>query len=176
MTCKFFGAFVAIAISVVACVHDDRTVGSFIDDAAIESKANRAIAADKMIGRNSHVNVTSINGLVLITGETGSQESRNRVLELVRSVNGVRRAVNEVQVIDPSSMTDRSRDTWLTSKVKTKLMADKSIDSNRIKVVTERSTVYLMGLITEQEAQNATRIAQSVNGIQRIVKLFEYVD
>lgn len=155
---------------------DGRTFGSMVDDSSIVVKIDQLIKEDEKISDKNNINITSINGLVLLTGEVADMETRDFVLSKTRSVNGVKRTVNEMKVDLPSSVASRSNDSWLTSKVKTRLIYDKRIDSTRVKVVTENKSVYLLGLVTQAEAEYATEATRSVSGVQRVVILFEYTD
>jgi osmotically-inducible protein OsmY len=170
------GVVVAGAAAGGLAAHDRRSLGSQLDDATIETKAHAAIATDSELSDSTHVNVTSVNGIVLLSGETETAEARDRVLGTVRDIQSIRRITNEVRVAPPSSFSDRSADTWLTTKVKTKLMFTGKVDATRIKVITENRAVYLMGLVTQQEADIATEAARTVAGVERVVKLFEYLD
>lgn len=156
--------------------HDRRTLGALIDDQTIELRAGAAIKADEVLARDTHVNVTSVNGIVLLSGETATGELRDRALAKIREVAGVRRIVNEIRLAPPSSIGSRAHDSWLTTKVKTRLIHTENIDSTRVKVVTENDAVYLMGLVTRKEADVATEAASAVQGVTRVVKLFEYID
>lgn len=167
---------VAGAGTAAVAAHDRRTVGSFVDDQTIEAKAASTIRADEELRRDTHINVTSMNGIVLLTGEAATAEARDRVLEKVREIAGIRRTVNEIRIAPPSRLGARSYDTLLTTKVKTKLIAKEDLDSMRVKVVTENKAVYLLGLVTQQEAGLATDAARSTGGVARVVKLFEYLD
>ncbi|BAU47260.1 outer membrane lipoprotein [Sulfurifustis variabilis] len=169
-------AVVAGAGTAAVAAHDRRTVGAFVDDQTIEVKAASAIRSDEDLRRDTHVNITSMNGIVLLTGEAATDDARERVLAKVRDVAGIRRTINEIRVAPPSGLGARSHDTWLTTKVKTKLINTESLDSMRVKVVTENKSVYLLGLVTQQEAQLATDAARSTGGVARVVKLFEYLD
>jgi osmotically-inducible protein OsmY len=169
-------AVVAGAGTAAVAAHDRRTVGAFVDDQTIEVKAASAIRTDEELRRDTHINVTSMNGIVLLTGEAATEEARERVLARVREVAGIRRTVNEIRVASPSGIGARSNDTWLTTKVKTKLINSESLDSMRVKVITENKAVYLLGLVTQNEAQLATDAARSTGGVARVVKLFEYLD
>lgn len=164
------------AATAVTVAQDRRTVGAFVDDEIIELKATSAINQDDELKREAHINVTSLNGIVLLTGEAPTIELRDRVLTKVRGVTGVRRTVNEIRVAAASPFSQRSRDSWLTGKVKSKLFAVKELGSSQIKVITENDAVYLMGLLNRQEAELATEAAREVGGIERVVKLFEYLD
>jgi osmotically-inducible protein OsmY len=155
---------------------DGRTFGSMVDDSSIVIKIDSLIKEDERLADRSHINITSINGIVLLTGETPDTEFRDSILTMARSVNGVKRTVNEILITAPSSLSARSNDSWLTSKVKTKLIYDKRVDSTRIKVVTENKSVFLLGLVNHAEADYATETVRTVSGVQRVVILFEYID
>ncbi len=160
----------------VVVAHDRRTTGTIIEDQAIELKANTAFYEDKEIDESSHVNVTSYNMVVLITGETPSEETRQRIGNMVSEIPKVTHVYNELTVAAPSSLVSRSSDSLITSKVKTKLLTLKNFDGTRVKVVTEKGIVYLMGLLTHEESDRATDAARRVGGVQRVVKLFQYID
>jgi len=156
--------------------HDRRTVGSIIDDENIEIKTAIKISQDKGLKDLVHVNVISMNGVVLLTGEASTTEARDQVLTHARSVNGVRRITNELRISEPSSYGSRSRDSLITSAVKSRFLVTKDLDPSRIKVVTEANVVYLMGLVTQAEGDLAAERAATIEGVERIVKVFEYID
>lgn len=164
------GATAAVAAT------DRRTVGAFVDDNAIELKARKALNSDPEIGDDVHVNITSMNGIVLLSGETTTGELRDRVLSLIRDISGIRRIVNEVRVAEPRAFAYTTNDGWITSKVKARLIGTEKIPSTHIKVVTENSVVYLMGLVTQKEGELAAAATQQTDGVKKIVKLFEYLD
>lgn len=168
-------AIIAGATTGAVVANDQRTFSAFIDDAKIEA-SSRSLVSKTTEFEKAHINITSINGIVLLTGEVTSDESRTMALEKIGSVKGVRRTVNEIQIGPPSGFGNRTKDTWITSKVKTSLAADERVDSTRVKVVTEQNVVYLMGLITQSRAQFAAGAASKVKGVKRVVKLFEYTD
>jgi osmotically-inducible protein OsmY len=160
----------------ISAAHDRRTAGSQLDDQSIELKSSKQLSDDADLRQNAHVNITSYNGLVLVTGETTTNEQRERVVGMVRGIAGVRRIVNDLRVTPPSPFSARTQDTWITSKVKSKLIGVEGLDSLQVKVITENSVVYLMGLVTQKEAELAANAITELSGIERIVKLFEYVD
>jgi osmotically-inducible protein OsmY len=163
------GAIVGSAMMVV----DRRTSGVQIEDQAIELKsANRA---RDVVGERGHVSVTSYNRLVLITGEVPTEADRAAVEQQVAKVENVRSIVNELAVMGPTSLTARSNDTIITSKVKATLVDAKDVQASVYKVLTERGTVYLMGRVTEREANRGADLARSVNGVQKVVKVFETI-
>ncbi len=162
-----------------AVVHDRRTVGTVIDDQLIEAKAIKQIFSDEQLFKQAHISVTSYNNIVLLTGESPTEELRTRAYNIAAGIPKVRRVHNEITIAAPSSALTRSSDTWITAKVKAKLFGIDDIegfDPTRVKVVTENGTVYLMGLVTHEEADAATRVARTAKGVQRVVKIFEYVD
>lgn len=156
--------------------HDRRTLGAIIDDENVELKAAAKIGLDAELKNLVHVNVTSMNGIVLLTGEAATTEARDKILTHVRSVNGVRRITNELNITSPSSFGSRSKDSLITSAVKSRFLVTKNLDPTRIKVVTESNVVYLMGLVTQAEGELATERAATIEGVERIVKVFEYLD
>ncbi len=161
-------------------IEDDRgtrTFGSKIDDSLIETKVGVNVAkANPDLDKNSHIVVTSFNGVVLLAGQTSRADLKAQAEQAASSVQRVKRVHNELQVIAPSSLLARQNDAWLTTKIKTQMLADANIPGSRIKVVTENGIVYLLGLLTKQEAAQATNLVQGVSGVQKIVKLFEYID
>lgn len=159
----------------IAVAHDQRSAGAVIDDQGIELKATAALKGETQLYNESHLNVTSYNGVVLVTGEVPTEGLRDRVTDIVRNVDKVRTLHNEVILAAPSSLMARSSDAVLTGKVKARLIGEKGFDSTRVKVVSEGGAVYLMGLVTRDEAEIATEIARTTDGVQRVVRIFEYV-
>jgi len=154
--------------------HDRRTTGTFIEDEAIELKSVSAFIADKEINEQTHLNVTSFNTIVLVSGEAPTEELRQRAIQMVRKVPKVSHVHNEISIAGPSSLMSRSADTLITTKVKTKMIAEKNLDGGHVKVVTENGIVYLMGLLNREDADKATEIARQTGGVQKVVKLFQY--
>ncbi|MNZ56345.1 Osmotically-inducible protein Y precursor [compost metagenome] len=161
-------------------INDDRgtrTIGSKIDDSLIETKVAVNVAkADADLDRNSNVVAVSYNGVVLLAGQTPRADLKNKAEQAARSVQKVKTVHNELQILQPSSLAARSNDTWLTTKIKSQMLADANVPSSRIKVVTENGIVYMLGLVTKKEGDLATQVVQSVDGVQKIVRLFEYID
>ncbi|MCG8294948.1 MULTISPECIES: BON domain-containing protein [Pseudomonas] len=161
-------------------IEDDRgtrTIGSKIDDSLIETKVSVNIAkANPELDKGSHVVVSSYNGVVLLAGQTPRADLKSLAEQTASQVQRVKKVHNELQVIQPSSILARNNDAWLTTKIKTQMLADESVPSSRIKVITENGIVYLLGLVRQQEANAATNVVQGVSGVQKIVKLFEYID
>ena len=154
-------------------IMDRRTTGAQVDDQAIELKAANRVR--EVGGPHAHVNITSYNRTVLITGEVANDGDRSAVEQAVQRVENVRSTVNELGVLAPTSIGARSQDTVLTSKVKATLVDARDLQANVFKVVTERSAVYLMGRVTEREANRATELARAVSGVEKVVRVFEIV-
>jgi osmotically-inducible protein OsmY len=167
---------VAGGATAAAMAHDRRSAGKFMDDELVEVKVGSAVNSDRELADRTHVNATSVNGTLLLTGEAPTPEMRDRILAKVGEVAGVSRTMNEIRIAEPSAFRDRSDDTWITGKVRAKLIGLKSLDSSQIKVVTESHVVYLMGLVYRREGELTTDAARTVGGVERVVKLFEYLD
>jgi osmotically-inducible protein OsmY len=168
-------AVVGVAAGASA-VHDRRTFGAMIDDQNIELKAKAKINNDAILKDQVHINVFSMNGIVLLTGEAATPEARDQVLTQVRSIDGVRRITNEMRISAPSGYGSRSLDALITSAVKSSMLVSPDFDPTRIKVVTENSVVYLMGLVTRAEGNQAVTLTTRIDGVTGVVKVFEYID
>jgi osmotically-inducible protein OsmY len=153
----------------------NRTLGNIIEDEAIELKVRVNLSKGSTPLAQSHINVKSFNGQVLLTGQVPNDNVRQEAEQIVGQTREVKRIHNELEIAGPSSTIVRSNDIYLTSRVKLKLLSDKSIEGLRVKVVTENGIVYLMGLVSQREADQAVAIVREVPGVQRIVKVFEYV-
>jgi len=162
----------------VTVVHDRRTPGQVIEDQTIELKAARARNRDPELSKQAHINITSYNGIVLLTGEAPSPELRQRMERLVQEIDHVRRVHNEIAIAAPSAYSARTSDSWITAKVKTALfkVEREGFDPTRVKVVTEGGVVYLMGLVSRAEADAVVDQVRQVGGVQRVVKVFEYIN
>lgn len=170
------GLFVAGAATGATVAEDRRSADTILKDEVIETKALNNIFADDNLKENTHINVTSMNRNVLLTGEAKTDALRTQVADMVKGIDGVKYVDDEVVVADPASLSARTQDTWITTKVKAELLNHAGFDGLRIKVVTERGNIYLMGLVTRQEAAKAVAIVSKVDGVQAVVKVFEYVD
>jgi len=159
-----------------SAVPDHRTAGTMVEDQSIETKAWSTFLSDKEINDNAHINVTSYNTIVLVTGEAPNEELKKRIIGIVRNIEKVTRVYDEITVAAPSSYVSRSSDSLITSKVKTQLLAMDNFDGTRVKVVTEKGIVYLMGLLTHEESDLVTNVARKVGGVQKVVKLIQYIN
>jgi len=169
-------AVVAGGATGVAVAHDRRTAGTVIEDQSIELKAGQGFRDDAEINENAHINVTSYNNVVLVTGETPTEEMKKRAIDIVTNVPKVSHVYDELTIAAPSSLVSRSSDSLITSKVKTRLLTLDNFDGTRVKVVTEKGVVYLMGLLRRDESDRATEAARQVGGVQKVVKLFQYIE
>lgn len=169
------GLIVGAGGAAALAAHDRRDANTIMADEAIESKTTDRLYGDSKINKRIHVNITSYNRVVLVTGETLSHDLRDQVIKIVRNIPNVRRVHNELVVADLTSFRSRSHDTWITSKVKSQMVNAKGLDSTRVKVVTENGSVYLMGLVTNKEADIAVNATRNVDGVKRVVKMFEYI-
>jgi osmotically-inducible protein OsmY len=152
---------------------DRRTSGTQLEDEGIEFRAANRLHG--LYGDRAHVNVTSWNRQVLLTGEVPTQEDRQKAEQTLREVENVRSIVNDLVVAPPSSLSQRSNDTLITGKVKASFVDAKDLVSAAFKVVTERGVVYLMGRVTQREATRATEIARGVSGVTKVVRVFEII-
>jgi osmotically-inducible protein OsmY len=152
---------------------DRRTSGTQLEDEGIELRSANRIR--EMVGDRVHVNITSYNGQVLLTGEVPNDRDRQYLAKLVSEVDNVRTVVNELAVMPASSLGDRSTDALITGKIKASMLDSKDIFASAYKVVTERGTVYLMGRVTQREANRATDIARTVGGVKKVVRVFEVI-
>ncbi len=168
------GVVIAGGATAGAMANDRRTSGAYIDDETIEWKIIDVLYQDEQIDEQTHLNATSYNGIVLLTGEIPNDEMRVKIDEKIRDVQGVRQLHDETSIAAPSSMMSRSGDTWITSKVKTAMLTGDTDVGARTKVVTDKGVVYLMGIVSPQEADKLTDIARRVGGVQKVVKVFEY--
>lgn len=162
------GAFVGSMMA-----SDRRTSGSQVEDEGIELRSISRI--NENLGERAHVNVTSYNRQVLLTGEVPSEQDKQRVERVVAGVENVRSIVNELGVLGSSTLTQRASDSLVTGKVKASLLDAKDLFSNAFKVVTERGTVYLMGRVTPREAKRATEIISGISGVMKVVRILEII-
>ena len=152
---------------------DRRTSGTQLDDQTIELKSVKRVS--EAIGDRGHVSVTSYNRLLLITGEVPSDADKANLEQSVSRIENVRGIVNELSIGAASSLSSRSNDAYLTSKIKASLIDAKDIQSNSFKVVTERGNVYLMGVVSEREAKRAADVARGVSGVEKVIRVFDIV-
>lgn len=171
------GCFPVIAGGVgagVTMATDRRTSGIFIEDQGIELKAQSRVG--EKLKDQVHLNVTSFNLSTLLTGEAANEALRTETESIVKTVPNVRQVFNEIAIGPVASYSARSNDSYITTKVKARMIDANRFNANHVKVVTEAGTVYLLGMVTRKEADDATEIARTTSGVLRVVKLFEYLD
>ena len=154
-------------------VDDRRTAGIYVEDENIEWKALARLNADF---KGSHVNATSFNRKVLLTGEVSTEDTKAAVEKAIRAIPNVRDVANELAIAGNSSITSRGNDSIITSNVKARMVGNGKFSPNHVKVVTEAGAVFLMGLVTPAEGDAAVEVARSTAGVSRVVKVFEYVE
>jgi osmotically-inducible protein OsmY len=177
LTVSVQGCFPVVAAGAgagVLLVQDRRTSGAYIEDEAIETKAFDRVG--KQFKNTVHVNVTSYNRNVLITGEVPDDAARAQVERIIANIQNVAKVYNELSVAGLSSLSSRSNDALITSNVKLRFIGDKRFGANHIKITTENTTVYLMGIVNHAEANAAAEVASGSQGVARVIELFEYVD
>jgi osmotically-inducible protein OsmY len=152
---------------------DRRTLGAQTEDKAIAVKGETRIP--KVVGPNDHINVTSFNRKVLLTGEVRDEAAKSAAEREAAAIEGVQSVVNELGIGGASSFTSRSNDAVITGKVKASFVDNKNLSANSVKVVTERGEVFLMGRVTQGEGNLAAEIARGVSGVSKVVKVFEYI-
>ena len=172
--CALLAATGVAAGTGVAVSEDRRTAGTMVQDETIEFKSNRRIK--EKFGRKVHVDVTSFNQRVLLTGEAASARVKNEIEDIVRTVEGVRDVTNKIAVGEVRPLTARSQDALITPKVKARFVNEGIFQANHVKVVTEDGVVYLLGMVDREEAENALKIAKSTSGVRKVVQMFEYLD
>ena len=179
---------IALATQLAACVPavvggaavggsmaaDRRTSGIYLEDENIELKASRKMSTN--LGENAHVSVTSFNRNVLLTGQVPDEAKKALAETLMKEVENVRNINNEITVNPKADIGTRTADTYLTSKVKTFFVTENRFNANNVKVVTEDGVVFLMGLVTREEADAAVDIARNTEGVTKVVKVFEYLN
>lgn len=163
-------------IATVDIIHDRRSAGEYVDDNTIELTARNYLISSKALRAAAHVKPVSWNGILLATGEIDQESTKQEVIARLNAISGVRQLVDETTITGKTAILARTNDSWITSKVKTSLLVKTGLDANRVKVVTTDGSVYLMGIVTNEEGQRATDLARKVKGVARVVKVFEYTE
>ncbi|WP_455211361.1 BON domain-containing protein [Kaarinaea lacus] len=169
------GLVVAGAAVGAVAVSDPRPSQVLMDDKILEMTATDKIYSDRELQTRVHINVNSYNYVVLLTGEALSQDLKDKVVDIARHLKNVRRVHNEIRVADLTSFEARAKDSWITSKVKTNMLGTKDLEATKVEVITESRTVYLMGFVSEEQGDKAADVARQVEGVEKVIKLFEYV-
>lgn len=160
----------------VAVVYDHRKLEKIVLDEKIAKKAAEKLQAMLSDREKTHIAVTCFNQVVLLSGEATTPALRQEAEELVRTVPDIKRIYNQIMIKAPSSTLTQASDSWITTKIKTQMLATEGLQSGTIKVVTENGTVYLLGIVSKEQAEIAVDIARQVQGVQRVMKIFQYTD
>lgn len=158
-----------------ASVNDRRTIGSQVDDQTIEVKAHSLIADNAELDEQTRIQIVSLNGIVLVVGQAPNDTLKNKIISTISGIQGIKKVHNQIRIGKLTSMGTRTNDTWLTTKVKTELIASDKVDGTAIKVVTEDSEVFLMGLVSNNEGNIAVNIVRNVTGVSRVYKAFQSI-
>jgi len=165
----------AAGAAAVAAVYDHRTIERTLEDTQIANTiTERLKTASSASWDQSHIEVTTFHHVVLLSGETPYASYRAQAEHIAQSVRNVARVYNQITVQNPTSSLTRTSDTWITTKIKTQMLANEELKSGNIKVVTENGTVFLMGIVSRSQADIAVDIAKEASGVQRVVKVFQY--
>lgn len=158
-------------VAAIGAIEDRRTSGTMLDDDGIEAQVRRAVR--ERYGDNTHVSVTSFNRSVLLTGEVPDAARRAEVEKIVRDIANVRGVTNDLQLGPPSSLGARANDSLITTRVKARILDSNKVNPVHVKVVTEAGVVYLMGIVTEREANDAVEVARTTGSVIKVVRIFE---
>lgn len=159
----------------IAAVYDHRKLKQIADDQQLANSIFDKIRANSQLTNSrSHIAVTCFNRVILLSGQTTTPSLRQQAGEIAQNTPGVKRVYNEVSVKGPSSSLTRASDSWITTKIKTQMLATEDLKSGSIKVMTENGSVYLLGIVTRDQAETAVDIARQVSGVQKVVKMFQY--
>jgi len=160
----------------ISAANDNRSLGNQIDDSKIEFSAHRNLTNEDGLDDNTNIQVISVNAKVLVVGQAPNTYLRDLVIKTIKNVDGIEHIHDQIRISNTTAFTTRSNDVWLTSKVKTALFASDNLDATNIKVVTENGEVFLMGLVKLNEANAAVEVARHVSGVNRVFKMFEYIE
>lgn len=156
-----------------AVVYDKRSMKTIVEDRDSAQAASNLINSSPDLQKGTHISVATFNHILLLVGQTTTDEQRTTAYQLASQVKYVSRVYNEITIQKPITVWQRSKDAWITTKVKTEMMAMQGLHSTQIKVVTENGVVYMMGMLTPQQAELATNVARRVDGVREVVKVFE---
>ncbi|MEW6990360.1 division/outer membrane stress-associated lipid-binding lipoprotein [Colwelliaceae bacterium 6441] len=179
ITATLQGCVAAAVVGVIggaSVANDNRSIGNQVDDQKIELVAHTNLAKIEGLSDNTNLQVVSFNGKVLIVGQSPNSYLKDLAIKTLNNVEGIEHIYDQIRIGNTVSVTTKSNDIWLTSKVKTALFAKDEIDATNIKVVTENGEVFLMGLIKSAEANAAVEVARNISGVNRVFKMFEYIN
>lgn len=172
------GCMTAAVVGVVggaAIVSDNRTVGTQLNDQQLELEAHSALRKIEGMSKNTNLQVISVNGSVLIVGQAPNAYLKDLAVKTIEKIDSVKQIHNQIRISNLTSITTRTNDVWLTSKVKTAIFKSNSLDAANVKVITENGEVFLMGVVKKEDGDKAVEIARHVGGVNRVFKMFEYL-
>lgn len=169
------GLLIGAGVGAASVAHDRRTIGAQVDDTTLASRISTTIANDQTINQQAKIVVQVFNGTALLVGQAPTRELINQAETLASSVKHIKKLHNQIRLGAPIPPSVVANDTWIASKVKTMLIADKRIDGLHIEIEVENAEVFLMGLVTEQEANIAVDITRNIKGVKQVIKAFEYL-
>ena len=169
-------AFVAGATTSGVIIYDRRSIQAIATDQKIIIKTKMALQKDHEIQDRTHIDITAFNRIVLLLGQAPNQRLADKVLAIVLKTPKIKKIYNYISIQGPSSGLTRSSDTWITTKIKSKMLATEHLRSSQIKVLTENGSVYMLGEVSRHQANVAVNIARRVAGVQRVIKLFTYIN
>lgn len=157
-----------------AVIYDKRSMRTMIQDKDAAAYAEKKIQREPTLKKNTHIVIAVFNHILLLAGQTKTRAQRQKAAELTKGIKNVSRVFNEITIESPTSVWQRSKDAWITTKVKSAMLAKSGLQSTQIKVVTENSIVYLMGVVSHYQANLAADVARRVSSVKKVVKVFEY--
>ncbi len=171
-----FVAGAAAGAAAIAVVYDHRTLRNSVEDTRLANKISDQIHKIPSLRNECHIEVTSFNRIVLLTGQCPNPEWKQEAGQIAQSSPNINRVYNQITIQGPTSSLTRTSDAWITTKIKSQMLATEDLKSSSIKVVTENGDVYLMGIVKRQQADTAVDIARQVSGVQKVMKIFEYTN
>lgn len=155
----------------------ERTAGAVVEDQSIETKVAVNMRSQEPAFKSSHFSVVSHNGVVLLVGQTESEALKSRATDIASQASSkIKRIHNEMEIAGKTSLLARSNDAWIATKVRTLMLTNKEVPSDQVRVIAENGSIYLMGLISQEQGDNAANLARNVSGVTKVVKVFEYVN
>ncbi|OOF48170.1 osmotically-inducible protein OsmY [Rodentibacter trehalosifermentans] len=155
---------------------DPRTMGAQVDDETLEFKVENALDKDEQINAEARVNAVSYSARILLIGQVPSESTKSTATDLAKGVEGVTDVYNELRISPKISIGQISKDSWITTQVKSKMLVDNRVKSTDVKVITENGEVFLLGNVTQAQADAAAEIASKISGVQKVVKVFKYLN
>jgi osmotically-inducible protein OsmY len=168
-------ATIAAVTAGATVISDRRTFSKQIDDHSIEFIAHNELLKNKALAKNTNINIVSVNGVVLVVGQAPNSYLRDLVIKTIKTTPDIVSIHNQIRIRPITSITTQSNDVWLTSKVKSTLLASGEVNGKDVKVVTENAEVFLLGLVSVKEADLVVEIVRNISGVDRVIKAFEYI-